>query len=304
MRLLPLRLARLAPLSLLALAALAACGGGAPASVPPIAELPVPPLMRAQHGARPVDTTTPAPAPAPAPVDRPQATHAAVPPALQAIADAPDRTDADKKLDGGRHPAELLAFLGLKPGMRVAELAAGGGYTTELLARDVGPNGIVYAQNAPFVLQRFAEKPWSERLVRPAMASVVRIDRDFDDPLPPEAKPLDEVVSAFIYHDTVWMKVDRARMNKAIFEALKPGGIYALLDNTAREGSGLADVQTVHRIDEKSVIGEVLQAGFKLVGESNFLRNPADARDWNDSPREAGDRRGTGDRFALRFQKP
>ena len=220
------------------------------------------------------------------------------------IVASPDRTAADQALDPGRHPTAMLAFLAIPTGAHIAEIGAGGGYTTELLARDVGPNGIVYAQNAPFVLQRFAEKPWSERLVRPAMASVVRIDRDFDDPLPPEAKPLDEVVSAFIYHDTVWMKVDRARMNKAIFEALKPGGIYAVLDNSAREGSGLVDVQTVHRIDEKSVIAEVTQAGFKLVGESNFLRNPSDPRDWNASPREAGERRGTGDRFALRFQKP
>ena len=231
--------------------------------------------------------------------------HAPVPVEPNAvIVAAADRTDADRALDPGRHPVEMLAFLAISPGAHVAEIGAGGGYTTELLARDVGRNGIVYAQNSPFVLHRFAAKPWSERLVRSAMANVIRVDRDFDDPLPPEAKQLDEVVSAFIYHDTVWMKVDRARMNKAIFEALKPGGIYALLDNTAREGSGLADVQTVHRIDEKSVIGEVLQAGFKLVGESNFLRNPADAHDWNDSPREAGDRRGTGDRFALRFQKP
>jgi predicted methyltransferase len=217
---------------------------------------------------------------------------------------APDRTPADRALDPGRHPAEMLGFLAVPEGGHIAEIGAGGGYTTELLARAVGPNGIVYGQNAPSMLKRFAEKPWSERLARPAMANVIRTDRDFEDPVPPEAKPLDEVISAFVYHDTVWMKVDRDRMNKAIFDALKPGGIYALLDNSAKDGSGLADVQTIHRIDEKNVIAEVQKAGFRLVGESNFLRNPSDARDWNDSPHEAGERRGTGDRFALRFQKP
>jgi len=303
MRLLPLRLARLAPLSLLALAALAACGGGAPASVPPIAELPVPPLMRAQHGARPVDTTTPAPAPAPAPVDRPQATHAAVPPALQAIADAPDRTDADKKLDGGRHPAELLAFLGLKPGMRVAELAAGGGYTTELLARAVGPQGKVWAQNNAMMV-KFIDKPWGERLARPAMKNVVRVDRELDAPLPPDAKNLDAVVIVLFYHDTIWMGADRDKMNKAVFDALKKGGQYVVVDHSALEGRGKADVKTLHRIDELSVIRDVERAGFLHASDADFLRNPGDTRDWNDSPREAADRRGTSDRFVAKFVKP
>jgi predicted methyltransferase len=235
---------------------------------------------------------------APAPTAEPSVEIAA------AIVVAPDRTEADRALDPGRHPLEMLTFLNIVPGSHVAEIGAGGGYTTELLVRAVGSGGVVYAQNSPFVLQRFAEKPWSERLQRPVMKDVVRVDRDFDDPLPPEARQLDQVVSAVIYHDTVWMKVDRARMNRAIFEALKPGGIYTVIDNSARPGSGLSDVQTVHRIEEKTLIAEVTQAGFKLVGEGNFLRNPADTRDWNDSPREAGARRGTGDRFALRFQKP
>ena len=80
---------------------------------------------------------------------------------------APDRSDADRALDAGRFPAEMLAFFGIRPGMRVAELGAGGGYTTELLARAVGPTGRVYGQNSKFVLERFAEKPWSERLAKP-----------------------------------------------------------------------------------------------------------------------------------------
>jgi predicted methyltransferase len=118
---------------------------------------------------------------------------------------APDRTPDDRALDAGRKPAELLAFAGIRPGMRVAELGAGGGYTTELLARAVGPTGTVYAQNNRLILDRFAEKPWSARLTRPVMANVVRVDREFDDPLPPAASNLDAVVIILFYHDLFWM---------------------------------------------------------------------------------------------------
>ena len=106
------------------------------------------------------------------------------------------------------------------------------------------------------------------------------------------------------YHDTVWMETDRAKMNAAVFKALKPGGIYAIVDHSAKAGSGLADVKTFHRVDEKNVREEILKAGFKLESEASFLRNPTDTRDWNDSPSAAGDRRGTSDRFVLKFVKP
>jgi predicted methyltransferase len=220
------------------------------------------------------------------------------------VVDAPDRSPADRALDQGRHPAELLAFLRIAPGMRVAELGAGGGYTTELLARGVAPSGVVFGQNTPFILTRFAEEPWSARLATPAMHGVVRVDREFDAPLPPEAHDLDAVVIVLFYHDTVWQGVDRPAMNRAVFQALRPGGVYLIVDHSARPGSGTADVQTLHRIDEQVVRDEVTAAGFDLVAEASFLRNPSDARDWNDSPRAAADRRGTSDRFVLKFVKP
>src|SRR5262245_11437605 len=226
------------------------------------------------------------------------------PPASYAsVVDAPDRSAEDRKLDAGRKPADLLAFAGIRPGMRVAELGAGGGYTTELLARAVGPGGTVYGQNSRFILDRFAEKPWSERLARPAMRNVVRVERDFDDPLPPDARDLDAVVIVLFYHDLVWMGTDRARMNHAVFDHLKSGGLYVVVDHSARPGSGASEVQTLHRIEERVVRDEVQRAGFRLARTGDFLRNPADARDWNDSPRAAGDRRGTSDRFALAFVK-
>ena len=227
-----------------------------------------------------------------------------VPPGVRGAVDTPDRIVADRTLDAGRKPAETLAFFGIAPGMRVAELGAGTGYTAELLARIVGPTGSVYAQNTPFILKRFAEAPWSARLTRPIMRNVVRVDRDFDDPLPPDVRDLDAVLLILFYHDTVWMKADRARMNAAIFRALKPGGVYGIVDHSARKGTGTADVETLHRIEERVVRDEVTAAGFKLVAEASFLRNPTDPRDWNDSPRVAGERRGTSDRFVLKFVKP
>jgi len=222
----------------------------------------------------------------------------------RAIVGAPDRSADDRALDAGRHPDQLLAFIGVQPGMRIAEIGSGLGYTAELLARAVGPTGVVYGQNNRFILERFAEKPWSERLTKPAMKNVVRVDREFDEPLPPAAKNLDLVVNVLLYHDTVWMKTDRAKMNHTIFAALKPGGVYVIVDHSGRPGSGATETETLHRIEEKVVREEIEAAGFTLVADADFLRNSADARDWSASPRTAGERRGTSDRFVLKFAKP
>ena len=217
---------------------------------------------------------------------------------------APDREEADRALDEGRKPREMLAFFGVRPGMSVAELMAGGGYTAELLARAVGPKGRVYGQNNAFVLTRFAEGPWSARLAKPVVANVVRVDRELESPLPPEAHDLDVIVMAYFYHDTVWQKTDRPAMNRAIYAALKPGGSFFVLDHSARAGDGLTVVETLHRIEESVVRAELQAAGFELVRDADFLRNPADARDWSASPRTAGEKRGTSDRFVLEARRP
>jgi predicted methyltransferase len=224
--------------------------------------------------------------------------------ALAAALAAPDRSDDDRKLDAGRKPVEVLGFFRVAPGQKIGELFAGLGYTTELLARTVGPSGVVYAQNTTEILDKFARKPWTERLAKPVMKPVVAVERPIDDPFPPEARDLDAVITIINYHDTVWMGADRAKMNAAVFAALKHGGVYGVVDSSAVAGSGDRDAQTLHRIDEELVKREVLAAGFRLDGESDVLRNPADARDWNSSPKAAGDRRGTSDRFVLRFVKP
>jgi predicted methyltransferase len=222
---------------------------------------------------------------------------------IKAAIAAPDRSEADRALDAGRKPGEVLAFFHVAPGQKIGELFAGGGATTELLARIVGEGGKVYAQNTKEIMDRFARKPWSERAAKPVMKNVVSVELPADAPFPPDAKDLDAVITILNYHDFIWQKADMAKLNAAVFAALEPGGVYGIVDSSAATGSGVRDVETLHRIDEDVVKQQVLAAGFVLDGESDVLRNPADARDWNSSPKAAGARRGTSDRFVLRFIK-
>lgn len=226
--------------------------------------------------------------------------------AIRAIVDDPARPADEHEMDAGRRPAELLRFLALRPGMRLADLGAGFGYTTFLLARAVGADGVVFAQNNKLVTERFLEPKWSERLKTPELRNVVRVDREFDDPLPPEAKDLDGVINVLFYHDTFWMGVDREAMNRAVFAALRPGGFYVIVDHSAREGAGSSEAQTLHRVEQSLVEAEILRAGFVKAGEADFLRNRDDPRDWNAAPPAAiaAGKLGTADRFVLKFVKP
>jgi predicted methyltransferase len=225
-------------------------------------------------------------------------------PLAKAVVAASDRTDEDRALDGGRHPEALLSYFEIEPGMRIGDMFSGGGYTVELLARAVGDAGAVYGVNSPFFLERFAEGPWSTRLERPVNANVSRLDREFDNQLPEDVRNLDRVFSVLVYHDFVWQGTDRAAMNQNIFEALRPGGIYAIVDHSAAEGAAGTVTETLHRVEQSLVRAEIEAAGFAYVGEADFLRAPDDTRDWSASPRAAGDRRGTRDRFVMSFVKP
>jgi predicted methyltransferase len=277
------------------LGSLVACGGGNDASPPP---------NTASAATQNAAQTAPTPDPALKDVKEVKTASIVVPPFVRAAVDAADRTPEDRALDGGRKPDLVLSFLGIKPGMRVADLAAGGGYTTELLVRTVGPQGKVYGQNSQDLLDRFLQKPWAARTARPVNAQVVSVARAFDDPLPEDAKDLDAVVMVLFYHDLYWVGTDRAKMNAAIMKALKPGGIFGIVDHSGRAGTGSTEVKTLHRIEEKEVVADVTKAGFKLVESTDALREPDDKRDWNASPMQAGEKRGHSDRFVLKFQKP
>src|SRR5690606_28386021 len=113
----------------------------------------------------------------------------------------------------------------------------------------------------------------------------------FDAPLPETVRDLDFVALILFYHDTVWQKTDRDAMNRSIFASLRRGGVYGVVDHSAREGSGTNDCETLHRIEESVVRAEIERAGFVLQESADFLRNPDDPRDWSASPRTAGEQR-------------
>jgi predicted methyltransferase len=205
------------------------------------------------------------------------AAHADVspPPNYVAIVAAPDRTDADRKNDERRQAVKLLAFTGVLPGWKVIDMAAGAGYSTELMARGAAPGGTVYAQNPPD-MRAEAKTAFAERMQHPAMKNVVPDVRPFDDPVPPGVVNLDLITFFFGYHDTTYMPVDRAKMNRAMFDALKPGGHLVVADYAALPGAPITTGKTFHRLDEAIEKREIEAAGFKLVDEGMFLRSPAD----------------------------
>lgn len=207
---------------------------------------------------------------------------------------SPIRSDADRLADATRKPLELLGFAQLRPGQQVLDIASGGGFSAQLLALAVGNSGKAWAQVAqlrPALEKRLADHPDS---------NITLLVRPFDDPFPADATRLDLVTLILSYHDIANTTVDRAKMNRGIFNALKPGGHLLLIDHSTKPGMGLSQTKSLHRIDEAVVIEEFRQAGLILEASGDFLRNPAD-------PREQAyfDMKGTpSDRFALRFVKP
>ena len=241
-----------------------------------------------------------------------------IPGYIKEAVNSPDRPGADRQLDSSRKPEQLIAFLGIKPAMKVADLWAGGGYTTELLARTVGPNGKVYSQNLEFpeslkkagecdpadaACEGTARDLWRARVKEPGMSNVVEVTKPFDSPdlLPVPPGSLDAVVINMNYHDLVGFGFDRDKINHAVFTALKPGGIYGLVDNSAKPGTGASDASTLHRIDENFEVNEIEKAGFRLAATSDILRNPDDPRT---QPFYFKNVNHMQDRFVLKFIKP
>ena len=215
---------------------------------------------------------------------------------VEAIVASPDRSEADRRNDLRRKPVEMLSLIGVRPGMVVLDVSAGGGYTSELLARAVGPGGRVYGQTP-----RPPGATLAARLKTPAGAGIVSVVQPFDNPVPADvaAARLDLVTLMFNYHDFGAMGVDRARFNAAVFAALKPGGMFVIADHAGRPGTGISESGTLHRVEEALVRREVEAAGFRLAAVGDFLRNPADPRD-----REEPDPPQRKDEFVLKFVKP
>jgi predicted methyltransferase len=252
------------------------------------------------------------------------------------IVASPDRSEADRANDRRRKPEQMLGFIGIRPGIVALDLSAAGGYTTELLARAIGPSGTVYGQSqprnpsgapappaaaeggsnptaapgaasaTPAPARRSSPEALAERDSKlrsngvPA-APIVAVTRPFADPVPPElaAERIDLVTLMFNYHDLGHLGVNRAAMNQAVFRALKPGGLYVIADHSGRPGTAISESGTLHRIEEAFLRQEVEAAGFRLLEEGTFLRNPNDPRDKNtpDPPQPK-------DEFVLKFAKP
>jgi predicted methyltransferase len=218
---------------------------------------------------------------------------------IAAVVANPERSAADRTNDQRRKPDQMLAFVGVRPGITALDIATGGGYTTELLARAVGPTGHVFGQ-APSAAR--APALLAERSKRATNAApIVAVVQPFEDPAPAAVASagLDLVTIMFNYHDFGHLGVDRARVNAAVYRALKPGGFYVVADHASRADTGISQSGTLHRVEEAFVRREVESAGFRLVATGDFLRNPNDPRDKNepDPPQPK-------DEFVLKFVKP
>ncbi|MDB5821228.1 MAG: methyltransferase [Rhizobacter sp.] len=283
------------------------------------------------------------------------------------IVASPTRSAADKAADVRRKPQPMLAFIGVRPGMTVLDISSGGGYTTELLARVVGPQGLVYGQSQPRDPNRampapaapegggpapsasapmpgatpsqavpnsanaampvavpgsdmsppmpsapirlptrtaataLAERQAAMKAANVPAAPIIAVEQRFDNPVPAAAaaEKLDVVTLMLNYHDFGFMGVDRAAMNRAVFAALKHGGVYVISDHAGRPGTGISESGTLHRIEEQFLIAEVEAAGFQLKSEAAFLRNANDPRDQN-TPNPPMPK----DDFIVKFVKP
>jgi predicted methyltransferase len=200
----------------------------------------------------------------------------AIPPGVAAAVADTNRPKADTDRDAARRPAEMLAASGVKQGDKVVELSPGSGYMTRLFSKLAGPSGHVYAANLPTFNERYAAGPITVSK-EPGYANVSVVTQPYDMLKLPEQ--VDVVWTSENYHDFQNMgmfKTDTKAMDKAVFAALKPGGMFVVTDYTAEAGSGMRDTQSLHRIDPAVIKAEVTAAGFVFDSESNVLADPSD----------------------------
>jgi predicted methyltransferase len=227
----------------------------------------------------------------------------AVPSYVSAAVASPGRPKADTDRDAMRHPGELIAFAGLKPGDRVAELMPGQGYFTRLFSKVVGPQGHIYAV-IPAELAKLSSRNTgviNALAHEPGFGNVTLLVQPTAEIAPPE--PLDLAWTSDNYHDIYGFfgAEHAAALDAAVFKALKPGGVFIVIDHVAKAGTSDTSPKGLHRIDPATVKAQVLAAGFRLEGESSVLANPADTHDVIVfSPTI----RGRTDQFVMKFRKP
>jgi predicted methyltransferase len=219
-------------------------------------------------------------------------------PHIRAALASAKRPAEERARDVDRKPAAILAFSGVAEGQRVADFIPGGGYFTRLFSEAVGASGKVYALIPPPGAQR--EEP-PIRAVAARYENVEVVQQSFTELRVPE--PCDVIFTAQNYHDLhlARFNLDWAAVNRQIFAALKPGGVYVVVDHSALPGAEIGVVDTLHRIDQAIVRRELEAAGFVYDGESDALRNPADTRALSVFDPAI---RGRTDQFVMRFRRP
>jgi predicted methyltransferase len=221
-------------------------------------------------------------------------------PAVAAAVADPGRPDADTKRDANRHPGEILTFAGVRPGMQVVEFSPGGGYFTRLLAKAVGPKGHVYALYMANLGDRGSKGANDVAAANPNVSAVAQTGPSL--PLPGK---VDLAWVTDNYHDYFnpgfGGGMDMAAFDKAVFDALKPGGVFLLVDYQSAPGAGATQTGTLHRMEESVVKSRLTAAGFVVDGESQVLNNPKDDHTLRIFDPAV---RGEADQYVIRFRKP
>jgi predicted methyltransferase len=227
-------------------------------------------------------------------------------PAITAAVADKGRPEADTKRDADRKPAEIVAFAGVKPGQSVEELFPGGGYYTRILSKTVGTKGKMFLVTPDQMKDRGRPGQPTSGQTSDALAKEVGnatvVWQPAENPLTPEK--VDVAWSTDNYHDyrnPGFGGVDMAKFNKAVFDSLKPGGVYIIEDYEAAAGAGATATNSLHRIESATVKKEVEAAGFKFDSQSDVLKNPMD-----DHTKAIFDPtiRGHADQYVLKFVKP